>query len=250
MFGLEAIANQLRQALGIDIIPALEPRHECTAGDPRCWGAVVDQRHVVRAYEGLATPRLPSSVTGIMVHQLGCQLGVSKRQLQAAAGDPRLALQHRVLRLPYHVVGLLCGDVIRNHPVTRYTYHGNGGNRFTVGVGIEGLYPGRETTRTAKHTDLHRAVMVGRAALAEAERMLRESGITGLITVHAHRNFAAKRAADPGDGIWREVVGWGIEHLSLVPDLDLRMGTGQPIPVEWDAASRYTWAGKLRAGHR
>lgn len=246
MYGLEATFNTLRQMIGWDAIPLLATPAECAAGDPRCWAAVHDQSGVVRPFDGRPGPRDPTTVPAIEVHQFGCELGVSRLQLKNAGGDPRLALRHRVLKQPYHVVGMLNGDVIRNHPVTRYTFHGNGGNSFTLGVGIEGNYPGRERSRTAKHTALERAVMVGRAALAEAEKMLREGGVTGPIKVHAHRNFSSERAADPGEGLWREVVAWGAEQLGLVTDLELRQGSGLPIPVEWDAASGFNWTGARR----
>lgn len=177
---------------------------------------------------------------------MDCELGVSALQLRAANGDHRQALRNRVLKQAYHVVGLLDGDVIRNHYVERYTFHGNEGNADSIGLAIEGSYPGRESSRTAKHTAIERAVAVGRAALCEAEKMLREAGVTGPIRVNAHRNFSNQRAADPGEGIWREVVVWGCNTLGLVPDLDIHRGTGLPIPIEWDPAAKFSWTGAPR----
>lgn len=177
---------------------------------------------------------------------MDCTLGVSAAQLRVAKGDPRLALRNRVLKQAYHVVGLLDGDVVRNHGVERYTFHGNEGNADSIGLAIEGSYPGREKSRAEKHTALERAVAVGRAALVEAEKMLREAGVTGPIRVNAHRNFSGQRAADPGEGIWREVVVWGCNTLGLVPDLNIHRGTGLPIPIEWDPAAKFSWTGAPR----
>lgn len=242
--GFLASWQAIRQFVGWDILPTIPQPAECREGDPRCWASVFDQRTVPRRYSGRASPRDPSRVTSIEYHQFACEMGVSRSQLKAAAGDPRLALRNRVLRQPYHVVGLLDGDVVRNHPVERLTYHGNGGNSFTIGVGIEGSYPGREKTRKQKHTKLERAVVVARATLVEAEKMLREAGVTGPIKINGHRCFSNMRAADPGEGLWRETVLWAVAELGLVVDYDVKMGSGLPIPVDWDPSAKFTWSGR------
>lgn len=157
-------------------------------------------------------------------------------------------MRNRILGQPYHVVGLLDGDVIRNHPVERYTSHGGLGNGFTVGVGIEGSYPGRESARKPKHTRLELAIPVARAAIVEAEKMLRESGVTGPIKINAHRCFSATRAADPGEGLWREAALWAVDHLGLVADYEVKAGSGLPIPVDWDPSARFSWTGQVTRG--
>lgn len=247
MYGFE-ILNAFRLFVGWDRLPEVEPATECREGDPLCWSGIFDQRDVERSYKGEARPRDPSQVTAIEFHQMGCTLGLSRAQLKAAAGDPRLALRNRVLGMPYHAVGLLVGDVIRNHPVTRTTWHGNGGNAFTIGVGVEGIYPGREKSRAAKHTALERAVLVGRATLVEAVSMLREAGVTGRIKINAHRNFTSGRAADPGEGLWKETALWAVDQLGLEADYAMRRGSGLPIPVDWDPAAQFTWTGKPGGG--
>jgi hypothetical protein len=40
----------------------------------------------------------------------------------------RMALHQRFWKVPYHFIGLLNGDLLYNNQITRYTYHGNGGN--------------------------------------------------------------------------------------------------------------------------
>ena len=245
-YGFAAPWELLRQLVGWDKIPQLLQPDVCREGDPRCWPTVHDQRHVLRKYSGRAKPRDASKVAAIEYHQMDCTMGVSRGQLKAAAGDPRLALRNRVLGQPYHVVGLLDGDVIRNHPASRITFHGNGGNDFTIGVGIEGSYPGREKSRSTKHTQLDRIVPIARAALVEAEKMLREAGVTGPIKINAHRCFTDGRAADPGEGLWRETVLWAVDQIGLVVDYDIARGTGLPIPVDWDPSAKFTWSGVPR----
>lgn len=245
-YGFEATLQAIRQFIGWDKIPLLDQPAVCRDGDPRCWPTVYDQRAVLRPYHGRAAPRSPAKVTAIEYHQFDCEMGVSRRQLADAGGDHRLALRNRVLGQPYHVVGLLDGDVIRNHPVERETWHGNGGNAFTVGVGIEGRFPGRESARTAKHTALARAVQVGRAALAQAVEMLREAGVAGPIRINAHRCFTNNRLADPGEGLWRETVLWAVDQLGLVVDYEIKASSGLPIPVDWDPSARFTWSGQPR----
>lgn len=225
---IDLIGAILRLA-GIEVVPQLPP--------PSAPFRVVDRRGVARKVNLSSSKRRDvAQVPGVMLHQMGVELGLTRRQIDAAGGDPIEALIQRAMRLPYHVVFLLCGVVVLNHDFALRTSHGNGGNDC-VGVGVEGLYPMTEATRTSRHTPAAKAIEGARAALRLAVRILRDAGARDL-ELRAHRQYAAK-PADPGGEIWSQaglVVAW---DEGLTVDYGLAAGSGKPIPRSWDAAATH-----------
>lgn len=162
--------------------------------------------------------------------------------IEAAA--TRMALHERFWRVPYHYVALLNGDVLYNNPITRYTYHGNGGNGPLVGVSLEGNFPGLEKNRKKKHNgyDEH-TILTGRAALKLATEQSREEGAP-IETLYAHRQYSASRLGDPGEGWWKEIGIPMSKELGLERRVAFKHGTGNPICQEWDPLGIVDYRGR------
>lgn len=198
---------------------------------------VVDMRHTAPAkiprskvVGGRTVMRDPSTVTGIVLHQMGVELGVGPYRLRQAGGDPELAQMLRARDIPAHASTLIEGWVVAPHPLAAYLWHANGLNATTLGLEVEGLYDGRKGPR--------RPSLETRMATRRALRWLVEQGRAEgmpLRWLWAHRQSSKKRRADPGAALWEVAVN---EAYSL--GLETRptdtVGDGRPIPVEWDPA--------------
>lgn len=156
----------------------------------------------------------------------------------------RMALHQRFWKVPYHYVSLLNGDVLRNNQISRYTFHGNGGNGPLVGVSMEGNFPGLERNRKPKHNgyDEH-TILTGRAALRLGVVESREAG-SPIEALFAHRQYSKGRIGDPGEGWWKEI---GIP-MSLELNLERRVtfihGSGRQVCREWDDLGQVDYFGR------
>lgn len=156
----------------------------------------------------------------------------------------RMALHQRFWKVPYHYLGLLNGDVLHNNQISRYTFHGNGGNLPLVGVSMEGNFPGLEKNRKPKHNgyDPH-TIETGRAALRLAVLDSREQGAP-IEALFAHRQYSKGRIGDPGEGWWKEI---GIP-MSLELNLERRVtfthGSGRQVCREWDDLGEVDYFGR------
>jgi hypothetical protein len=156
----------------------------------------------------------------------------------------RIALHERFWKVPYHFVGLKNGDVLYNNEVTSYTWHGNLANKSTLGVAIEGHFPGLEKNRAPKHTVADQFFLdTMHACLRLSVLKSRELGCP-IGDCTAHRVYSSSRVGDPGELIWKEVVIPAIERYNLKVDYDRVVKSGRQIPREWDASSPYNWYGK------
>lgn len=151
-----------------------------------------------------------------------------------ASAAQRMALHQRFWKVPYHWVALLNGDVLHNNDITRYTFHGNGGNHLLIGVSLEGNFPGLEASRTKKHHgyDEH-TILTGRAALELGTLHSRELGAP-VEWLYAHRQYTDGRLGDPGEGWWREIGLPTCSKVHLKRNVTFSHGTGNQIPREWD----------------
>jgi len=159
----------------------------------------------------------------------------------------RMALHQRFWTVPYHYVGLLNGDLLYNNPATRYTYHGNGGNKRLVGVSAEANLPGLEKNRAKKHSALdEHFIETNRATLRLAVTKEREAGapIEGL---YAHRQYSDGRLGDPGEGWWKEVGIPMSQEMHLERRVTFFNGTGTQICREWDPLGQVDYRGRKLA---
>jgi hypothetical protein len=200
-----------------------------------------------RMRAGRVVKRVPKVVDGITIHQTGVLYSVNDRQIAAANGDERLALANRAKKIAAHAVSF-DGFFTKTYPLEWYVYHGNGLNRKTLGLEIDGLYPGLldkpETTELEHLTSLWKGtatdltdqrVKSARAALRYLVEEGRKLGMP-IRYIYAHRQSSGTRRSDPGEELWRKVV---TEYAVAVLQLEARpaftTGTGRPIPDEWDS---------------
>lgn len=192
----------------------------------------VPKKHKMAA--GKVVKRDPKRITGITLHQCAVFFGVAKN-----AKDRHAALHERGLGIGCHVwavdgqgAGLECGHVVVCNPLDWWVYHGNGLNEFSLGLEVDGLYPGLVSQTGKRPTD--RIIETSRLAL---RWMVEEGRRLGMPIEHiwAHRQASDTRRADPGEALWRALV---VDYA--VPVLGLRthpadvLGKGAPIPAAWD----------------
>lgn len=205
----------------------------CQADPPRKENGKLNV-HVDR---GKATLRDPGQVTGIVIHQTAAKFGVAEYQVAQAGGDRRLALARRSLGVRCHVMALHEGFVAWPNDLRWYVYHGNDFNSFTLGIEIDGNYPGlrgRRTWNDEPATQVTEQVVA--AARAGIHLLVEEGTKLGMKIqdIFAHRQSTYKRD-DPGEELWRRVVlDYAVPTLGLQTHPGETWGKGSPLPIEWD----------------
>lgn len=208
-----------------------------------------------RVRDGKTVMRSARAVTGIVVHQTATPFDVAAYQVAQAGGDANLALRMRVQGrigpdykpVACHAMAFRRGWAVLTRPLRSYVHHGNGLNSSTLGVEIEGRYPGLEDdpeTATPEHmrttwggepqdvTDL-----VVDAARETLRRLLIAARAEGMPIrwIYAHRQSSIDRRSDPGSELWRRVVlEYAVPVLGLETKPSLTTGDGRPIPEKWD----------------
>ena len=186
-------------------------------------------------------------ITGIVLHQTAVEYGVSERQVRAARGDRDLALARRALAIGAHVTAFRSGFFVAAHPLENYVHHGHGLNGCTLGLEVDGRYPGLEddpatvpredleTTWGGPPTELTTTTIeTARAALRWLVETARAEGMP-IRDIYAHRQSKRSRKSDPGQALWREVALWGVHELGLRTRPRVISRDGRPVPVEWQA---------------
>lgn len=232
------------------------------------------QSGIYLPFKGRPNPVDPSTKVGIEAHITAVSYGTTARaqkfwlkaindnlipdvllkKYQARAledeGSPefaaqRMALHQRFWKVPYHYVALLNGDVLFNNQVTRYTYHGNGGNGPLIGLSLEGNYPGLEKNRKPKHNGYDEfTIETGRAAFRLSVTKSREEGAP-CEWMHAHRQYSGGRIGDPGEGWWKEIGLPMAKELHLDVRYDFKHGSGNMICREWDENGLVDYRGRM-----
>lgn len=191
--------------------------------------------------EGKVVVRDLAKITGVVIHQTGVVFGTSEQQIKAAGGDKVLAKRRRALNVACHALAFReaeVGVVIPN-PLAWYVNHGNAFNSYTLGLEVEGVYPGvlakaAQTTWGGKPTPMLEATIDN---AREALRYLVEEGRrqgAPIKNVFAHRQ-SNNKPSDPGEELWRRVVlEYGVPVLGLEPVWNRKLDDGRTIPVEWD----------------
>lgn len=196
------------------------------------------------------------TIRRIVVHQTACDFGVGASLLKAAGGDAKKAELLRAKNVAAHVTAFMQGEFVYAIPVDWVVKHGNGFNIDSVGLEVEGLYPGLTnvpSTIPGKHSAVTPLTDSTIHAAREAVKFLVEkvAQLGGRIThINAHRQASTTRRADPGEGVWKAVVvDYARPVLGLKTDVDLvvpptsarQKKLGYPIPREWDpsATARY-----------
>lgn len=171
--------------------------------------------------------RPPGVVDTILVHQTGCQMP------NTAPGWDNLNA---------HVGTLKVGMVVVENDILDWIWHAQGLSRRSIGHEIEGNFHG----------------VIGRPATlweggggpdtlspAQVDGALRGIGISmetareygcNIKYLNAHRQSYRDRRGDPGEEIWEKIALPAMKLYGLQDGgSDFYVGSGRPIPVEWDA---------------
>jgi hypothetical protein len=174
--------------------------------------------------KGRKRPRLLSTVDTVLIHQTAVSggFGVSERLLARHRGEPFVARQARYRDTPYHgVYSPIDRASIVQWPGWVHSFHGNGGNEYSVAWAYDGKLPGDVL-------DLNGA----RSALRHFVFAMREAGAS-LRYIEAHRQHSNQRGADPGVEIWSLVVRPLLAELGLQERATHTTGSGLALPDDW-----------------
>lgn len=196
------------------------------------------KKHKIR--NGKVVRRDMKDVDGIVLHQTAVWYGVSKNQIRNADGDKHEALHRRGLRVACHAIAFGgekagiddCGHAIATNPLEWYVYHGNGLNDRSLGLEIEGKYPGLIGSKGDVASD-----KIIKAACDALKYLVEEGRRQGapIKYLWAHRQSSSTRRADPGEELWKKVgLEYGVKVLGLETQPHKTWGKGRPIPLEWD----------------
>lgn len=213
-----------------------------------------DQHEVNTKKVNVKRKRTYEQIDTIVLHQTGVEFGVGKKAL--AEYGRRVALHRRFYNVACHVAALMNGDVLIVNPWLSYVLHGHGSNRFSIGIEIEGLYPGLEgkpktVAGKGEANELTlRTIGAARKAVKVAVDECRKLGAP-ITKIAAHRQFHGSRITDPGQGLWREVALWAVQELDLTIDYDLakknkkdERKSGRRIPRDWDPSAKADYRGR------
>jgi N-acetyl-anhydromuramyl-L-alanine amidase AmpD len=194
--------------------------------------AVIAGRPVQRVVE-----RDPATIDGVVIHQTACVFGKKRSQPDR---------YHRALGVACHALAFNDGTSVLANPLAWLVYHGNGFNSRSLGLEIEGRFPGlvgKPSTLAAEPETPCDAVVI--AAAADALRWLVEEGRAEgmpLRYVWAHRQSSPTRRSDPGEAPWVALLPTFAElGLEVQPALVLnsKSGAGRPIPEAWGGSGPY-----------
>lgn len=177
-----------------------------------------------------------------VMDQYGCPNINDLDQLWAFAR--RRALHERMCGTPYHLAGLLNGDALHINPLLWYTHHGNGANKRSIAVAVDGYYPGLERKRKPKHNDLDDFMIETMRAVTRVAMIKADAAHIHIKYADAHRVYSGGRVGDPGEALWNEVVLWAVKEYDLAVRYDRKVDSGRPIPVEWDRLALYNYRGR------
>lgn len=142
----------------------------------------------------------------------------------------RLALWERFKNVPYHQIAARNGDAIANHPLSRHSWHGNGGN---VGVGFA-----VDCSPDEKLDDW--MVETGQKSLAILIARLQRETLKPVIRIAPHRAFSASRRNDTGANVWKSIIEPVVMHTPGVRiDYEVKKDGGLPVPKSWDGDALY-----------
>lgn len=172
--------------------------------------------------------RNPSTIDGIVIHQTSCVFGVSAKQLKEAGGNATNAKHRRALGVAAHMTAFDTGYAVLAHPLDWYVYHANSLCSRSIGLEVEGKYPGT----MGKGLLTPPLIQAARDALEYI--MLRSKELAMPIKyIWAHRQSSPTKENDPGEEIWKKIVlDFAVPILGLEVQNNFVSG-GRAIPSSW-----------------
>lgn len=195
---------------------------ECDTYQP-----IIDIRDTHNRPRLYARQRTWDEISGVTLHQTGC-------------GMPRNPL--RWGRLNAHIGLTQEGQVIIVNDPTAMIWHAQGLSKSTIGIEIEGNYPGlcgRKNTLWrgggGPH-GLNSDMLTAAGYLFEWLQNAFSEHNENWDFIHAHRQSANSRIADPGQEIWKKIaIPWIQETGATDGGEHFRLGGGRTVPREWDS---------------
>lgn len=196
-------------------------------------------RYRVAPHHAGVLQRDPATVDTICVHQTACIFGPKAD----------LARRHdRAHDVPIHALAFTDGVLALPYPLSWYLFHGNHWNARSLGIEIEGKYPGLGGEpvpyRPGAHQDgddiTEAPTHLSDLTIATARRGIYELVTRGkalgmpITRIVAHRQSSGTRRADPGQAIWEHVVlAYAVAVLGLHEVPNEVLEDGRPIPKQW-----------------
>jgi len=189
---------------------------------------------------GRVVVRDPKAIRGIVLHQTACVFGKRKDQPDR---------YHRAFGVACHALAFNDGTVVLPNPLPWLVWHGNGFNDYSLGIEVEGRFPGLagdpKTLASEPETPVSDEVITsGRLAIKTLVDLGRAEGMP-IQLIWAHRQSSPTRRSDPGEALWRAlVVDYAVPvlGLSVEPEAVLRSRKGEPgrpIPEAWGGKGPY-----------
>lgn len=172
-----------------------------------------------------------SDLTTIVLHQTGCWMSDNPERFRTMNAHIGILADHET-------------PIVQVQDLLAYMHHANKANKFSVGIEINGLFPGRVVDyRTKTHTGLGPSasqVRDARLAVQYVCDIVRSKG--GQVQhIIPHRCVNPTRRSDPGEVAWKQIGVWAQQELGLTDGgPGWKMRKGRPIPVDWDARPVYS----------
>lgn len=187
-----------------------------------------------RDRHGKTVRRTPAGIDAIVLHQTAVRF--------SAASDELLA--RRALDVACHAMAFYPGFVVWAADPLWYIYHADRLNARSVGLEVEGNYPGLVGGKIGSGEETPLTDAVVKAARMGVKLLVEEGRRAGcpIKYIYGHRQCDSWRRADPGEGLWRKVVlEYAVPELKLVarptetfPHPKGQSRNGKSIPTRWD----------------
>ncbi len=172
-----------------------------------------------------------SDIDAIVLHQTGVLMSDTPERFRTLDAHIGILIDHPT-------------PIVQVQDLLAYMHHANELNGPSIGVEINGRFPGRESGYdSAKHTSVGpdaEQIVSTCDAIAWLCETAKENG--GAITrILPHRVSNDMRRADPGEVAWREIGLWAIHEYGLTDGgAGYCVGDGTPIPFAWCPKPAYS----------
>jgi N-acetyl-anhydromuramyl-L-alanine amidase AmpD len=187
-----------------------------------------------RDRSGKTVRRTPAAIDSIVLHQTGVRFSASSTERLAA----------RALGVACHAMAFRDGFLVWPVEPLWYIHHADRLNARSLGLEVEGVYPGQISSKTRPVGETPLTDEVVHAARMGIKLLVEEGRRCGcpIKYIFAHRQCDSWRRADPGEGLWRRVVvEYAVPELKLVAQQADRFPhpkgatrKGKSIPTRWD----------------